>query len=309
VSTAVPGIVGVVGSVNLDLVLRSRRLPERGETIADATIFEGLGGKGANQALAAARMGASVWLVACVGGDPAGAAALQTLRAGGVDTSACRVVSEPTGRAAVLVDDDGRNVISVGPGANGLLAPQDVGAAWPDGTTIMLTQLEIPPASVSAAISQAGRRGVSACLNVTPADRFAAVTQRPDMLVANRSEAELLSGETGTAGQLAARLGDRLGIDTVVVTDGRRGAAARRGPELLVARAPEVEVRDTTGAGDAFAGALAASLAEGVALNIALGRACVAGALACTVVGAALALPFREDVLAACVTEALDGSG
>jgi ribokinase len=300
VSAAPSAVVLVAGSVNQDLVLRSYRLPDVGETVADATILEALGGKGANQALAAARMGASVSLAACVGDDPAGASALRTLRVDGVNTVACRVVSEPTGRAAVLVNAAGENAISVGPGANALLTPEDVEAAWPDRAAIVLTQLEIPAACVSAAIDRARERGAISCLNATPAVRLADVVAKPDMLVVNRSEAEALSGTAGTATELAKALGERLGVHTVVVTDGPRGAAALRGSELLLALAPEIAVRDTTGAGDAFAGALAASLAEEVPLSIALRRACVAGALACTVSGAAPSLPRREQVLAAC---------
>lgn len=298
-SATAAGAVVVVGSVNLDLVLQSRRLPQPGETVADATIVEAIGGKGANQALAAARMGAPVALVACIGDDHAGRSALRALHADGVDTTRCRIASEPTGRAAVLVDDAGRNAISVGPGANALLAPEDLDAAWPGDTRVMLTQLEIPEPAVSAAIGRARTRGVISCLNATPADRFDAVTQRPDMLVVNRPEAEELSGVTGSAGQQAGALCGRLGIDTIVVTDGPRGAAIRRGSELLVEDSHPVAVRDTTGAGDAFTGALAASLAEGVALELALRRACVAGALACTISGAAPAIPRRKQVLAA----------
>jgi ribokinase len=300
VSDEASGSVVVVGSVNLDLVLRSRRLPRIGETVADATIVEAIGGKGANQALAAARMGAPVALVACVGHDAPGRAALEALHHDGIDTSLCRIVSESTGRAAVLVDQDGRNAISVGPGANGLLAPEDLlTGAWPHDTRVMLTQLEIPAAAASAAIKLARSRGVIACLNATPADRFGSVTERPDMLVVNRAEAEELGGGTGSAGQLASALAIRLGIDTVVVTDSSSGAALQSDEGLLVEGAHPVIVRDTTGAGDAFTGVLAASLAEGVAPAVALHRACVAGALACVVSGAAPAMPRRQQVLAA----------
>ena len=293
-----PADVLVVGSVNRDLVLRSQRLPLPGETVADATILEALGGKGANQAIAAARMGASVSLVACVGDDAAGASALRTLRTDGVNTAACRVVSAPTGRAAVLVNAAGENSISVGPGANALLTPEDVESGWRDGAAIVLTQLEIPAACVSGAIERARAQGSVSCLNATPADRLAHVVARPDILLVNRSEAEQLSGTAGAASELAGALAERLGLHTVVVTDSSHGAAARCGSEVLRARAPEIAVRDTTGAGDAFAGALAASLAAALPLGVALRRACVAGALACTVSGAVPALPWREDVVA-----------
>jgi ribokinase len=163
----------------------------------------------------------------------------------------------------------------------------------------MLTQLEIPVATASAAIRLARSRGVIACVNATPADRFGFITERPDMLVVNRTEAEALGGGNGSAGQLASALATLLGIGTVVVTDSSSGAALQSGAELLVERAYPVTVRDTTGAGDAFTGVLAASLAEGTAGAVALHRACVAGALACTVSGAAPAMPDRQQVLAA----------
>jgi ribokinase len=268
-----------------------------GETVADATILEALGGKGANQAIAAARMGASVSLIACVGDDPAGASALETLGAEGVDTAGCRVVAEPTGRAAVLVDAAGQNAISVGPGANAFLTPGDVESGWPDRAVIVLTQLEIPVACVSMAIERAREQGAISCLNATPANRFAEVTSKPDILIVNRSEAEELSGGTGVAAALATALCARLGVGAVVVTDGARGAAACSGSVVLLARAPECLVRDSTGAGDAFAGALAALLAEGASLGSALRRACVAGALACTIAGAVPSLPRRPEVL------------
>jgi ribokinase len=244
-------------------------------------------------------MGAPVALVACVGDDPAGRAALQALQEDAIDTSRCRIVSEPTGRAAVLVDHDGRNAISVGPGANALLVREDLAGPWPQQTRLLLTQLEIPAAAASAAISLARSRGVMTCLNATPADRFHSLTESPDMLVVNRTEAEALGGGSGSAGQLAKALSMRLGINTVVVTDSDRGAALQSGAELIVEEAHPVTVRDSTGAGDAFAGVFAASLAEGVTVRVALHRACVAGALACTISGASPAIPSRRQVLAA----------
>lgn len=292
------GSVIVIGSVNLDLVLRSKRLPVPGETVADATILEALGGKGANQALAAARMGASVSVIACVGDDDAGGMALGILEAEGIDTTACRNVPEATGRAAVLIDAAGRNLISVGAGANACLSPDDVLSAWPGNARVLLTQLEIPPATASAAITRAKRQGLITCLNVTPASRFHEVKELPTILVANRNEAEELTGTSGDARQLAVALSERFGA-TAVVTDGASGAAACHTSEVLTVRAPVVKVLDTTCAGDAFAGTLAASLAENVAFDLALERACFAGAIACTVIGAEPSVPTRERVLAA----------
>jgi ribokinase len=299
----------VIGSVNWDLVLRSERLPQVGETVAGAEISGGLGGKGANQAVAAARMGAAVSLVGFVGDDPEGSTALEILSAEGVAVSDCRVAAQPTGRAAVLVDHAGENLIVVGPGANGALGADDVHAAsWPPAARVMLTQLEISPAAAAAGIGLAREREVVSCLNATPATALDEVGETPDVLIVNRVEAEqLLAGDSGDSGrpggsarQLATALARARGIATVVVTDGARGAAAAvdgGSGETIAADAPAVEVTDTTGAGDAFAGVFAATLAEDVPLAQALRRGCAAGALACTAVGAVRSLPRRDAVL------------
>jgi ribokinase len=298
----------VLGSVNLDLVLRSQRLPALGETVADAQISESLGGKGANQAIAAARMGADVALIACVGDDAAGTSALVTLRGAGVDVDRCRVAGEPTGRAAVLVDAAGENLIAVGPGANAALTVGDVGSApWPSGARVLLVQLEIPAPVVDAGLALARNRGMTSCLNATPAAALDAVGEVPDVLIVNRVEAEQLigvgsAGAARTAGELAAGVARARGVATVVVTDGPHGAAATvdgGAGKTVSAVAPAVDVVDSTGAGDAFAGVLAASLAADVPLTWALALGCAAGALACTAVGAVPSLPHRDAVLAA----------
>ena len=293
----------MIGSVNLDLVLRSERLPAVGETVAGAEISESLGGKGANQAIAAVRMGSEVALVACVGDDAAGAQALEILRAEGVDVQQVRHTGEPTGRAAVLVDERGENLISGGTGANGSLGPQDLrGAPW---SRVLLAQLEIPAATVAAALRGARELGVTGCLNATPAAGLDEVGEPPDVLIVNRVEAEQLldapGGAERSAPELAVAVARGRGIATVVVTDSRLGAAAAvdgGSGQTVTASSPPVEVVDTTGAGDAFAGVLAAALAEDVPLHEALRRGCVAGALACTAVGAVPSLPRRAAVLA-----------
>jgi ribokinase len=293
----------VLGSVNLDLVLRSQRLPAVGETVAGAQISESLGGKGANQAIAAARMEADVTLVACVGEDAAGDGALQTLRAEGIETRHCRRVADPTGRAAVLVDEHGENLISVGAGANSRVGADDLATVtWPE---VLLAQLEIPPATVAAGLRQAHERGVTSVLNATPATALGEVGEVPDMLIVNRVEAGQVLGSDGSdasAAQLAVAVAGALGIATVVVTDGAHGAAAAvdgGSGQTVTASSPQVQVVDSTGAGDAFAGVFAAALAEDMPLAQALRRGCAAGALACTIVGAVPSLPRRRAVLAA----------
>jgi ribokinase len=306
----------VLGSVNLDLTLRTPRLPGPGETVAGAELAESLGGKGANQAVAAARMGAAVSLIACLGDDAAGDGAATTLHAEGVGLEGSRRTDAPTGRAAVLVDDAGENMIVVAAGANASLTVDDVrGARWAPGTRVLLTQLEIAPEVADAGLRAAAARGAISCLNATPASRLGMVGAVPDVLIVNRVEAEQLldaprapaSGSPRTAAELAEALARRRGIATVVVTDGGAGAAASvdgGAGETVVGLAPAVRVVDTTGAGDAFAGVFASGLAEGLALPDALARGCAAGALACTSAGAVRSLPQREDVL-----RLLDGRG
>jgi ribokinase len=297
----------VLGSVNLDLVLRAERLPRPGETIAGAEISGGLGGKGANQAIAAARMGSGVALIARVGDDPSGRVALQVLRSEDIATDGCRFDSEPTGRAAVFVDHAGENMIVVGPGANATLVAADVAAAvWPPDVRVLLTQLEIPAEVAAAGIALAREREVTSCLNATPATALDHVGEVPDVLIVNRVEAQQLlcapSSESRSAAELAVAVARARGIATVVVTDGGRGAAAAidgGAGETVSASAPEVQVVDTTGAGDAFAGVFAACLAEDLPLSVALRRGCAAGALACTVIGAFRSLPRRDAVVSA----------
>ena len=290
----------VLGSVNIDLVLRTDRLPRPGETVAGAEIAESLGGKGANQAIAAARMGVGVAIVACVGDDAAGRAAIATLRDEDVDVSGCRAVAAPTGRAAVLVDARGENAIVAGAGANACLRPDDVTAGWPETATVLLAQFEVPASAVGAGLALARRRGVRSVVNATPAGRLDELDGVPDVLIVNRVEAGQLGAGDGSAAQLATALARERGIATVVVTDGGAGAAAAVDggmAEPVGADAPEVEVVDTTGAGDAFAGVLVACLAREVELPGALRCACRAGALACTRPGAVPSLPTRAAVL------------
>jgi ribokinase len=246
-------------------------------------------------------MGAPVAIVACVGDDAAGRAALATLREARVGVSGCRVVTAPTGRAAVLVDRRGENAIVAGAGANACLDADDARAGWPPSATVLLAQCEIPATAVGAGLALAHARGVRTVVNATPAEHLDALGAVPDVLIVNRLEAGQLGAGEGSAAQLATALARRRGIATVVVTDGGAGAAAAidggMGEPVSVA-APAVEVVDTTGAGDAFAGVLVASLAEDVELPEALRRACRAGALACLQPGAVPSLPMRAAVLA-----------
>lgn len=274
-----PARLTVVGSVNLDLVARCAELPRPGETLTAASFALVPGGKGANQALAAARMGGHVRMVAKVGDDSYATLALADLRAGGVDLTSVAVRPGPTGIAMIVVDDHGENQIVVVPGANGDLAASDVDV--PAGDAV-LVQLEIPDAALVAAATQA--TGLFA-LNAAPARPVPdVVRQRADLVIVNRLEAEVLGAVRPDA--------------LVAVTFGAEGALLKRGDGTELARAtpPPVVAVDGTGAGDSFCGALVVALLEGRDHADALRRACAAGALAASRAGAQPSLPMMAEV-------------
>lgn len=265
----------VVGSVNLDLVAGVERLPRPGETVSGATFERHPGGKGANQAVGAARLGAKVRFVGAVGDDSFAADALAGLREAGCALSV-RTADAPTGVALIYVDAAGETTIVVAPGANGELRRPDVEL---DGDTAVLTQLEIPPEAVEAAASSA--TGFFA-LNAAPANPVSAeVVRRADLVVVNRYELEALP-ETP---RLAA------------LTLGAEGALLLEdGEEVARAEPPRVDAVDGTAAGDAFTACLVVSLLEGRPREQALARACKAGALAASRPGAQPSLPTAEEV-------------
>jgi ribokinase len=255
----------VVGSINLDLATKVERLPRPGETLSGATLERVPGGKGANQAVAAARLGANVRMVGCVGADPYAEEALAGLRAAGVRLEV-REVDGPTGVAIILVADDGENVIVVVPGANAR-----VGGFTVAGN--VLCQLEIPDEAVQEARAQAQWL----CVNAAPARPLLV---EADLVVANGYEAEIVGEQP-----------------LLAVTMGREGAVLLdHGKELARARPPRVVAVDGTGAGDAFTACLAVSLLEGREPEEALRRACAAGALAASKFGAQPSLPTAGEV-------------
>jgi ribokinase len=277
--------VVVVGSLNLDLVARASRLPGPGETVHGSAYGETAGGKGLNQAVAAARSGARVAMIGAVGDDAAGTELREVVASAGIDDAGITVVAGvPTGRALISVDESAENSIVVVPGANAHVAFDRL----PDAR-VVLAQLEIDPDLVIAAFREARDRGSTTILNPAPADRVPdELLALCDVIVPNEHELELLGG--------LDRLGG-LGARTVVVT---RGAA---GAELFVDGveprhvAPfDVDPVDTTGAGDAFCGAVSARLAAGDELADALVFAAAAGALATTVPGAVPSLPTADQV-------------
>lgn len=273
--------VTVIGSVNLDLVAKAPRLPVPGETVTGASLFRFPGGKGANQALAAQRLGASVRLVACVGEDAAADEALALLREGGVDLSACSALADAaTGTALIAVAPDGENQIVVAPGANARLTPDRVP---PLDSDAVICQLEVP---VDTITSVAERFDGFFCINLAPARHIdVAALQRADLVVVNESE----SAWYGVALQACCGM--------IATTRGAGTATVERGGAVIAeARPPAVDAVDTTGAGDTFTAALTVALVEGRPPQEALEFACTAGALATTRVGAQPALPCREDL-------------
>nr|WP_070960003.1 ribokinase [Hyphomonas sp. Mor2] len=277
--------IGVVGSVNLDLVASGAPLPQAGETVTGARFAQHPGGKGANQALAARRLGAEVHMIGCVGDDALAEAALTLLRRDGVDVS--NVMSElgtATGVALIAVSPDGENQITVASGANSRVGPSDV-AGLPK-CDVILTQLEVPVTAVEAASRVAAETGALMAINLAPAMGVPPqLLKDADLLIVNEIEAEFYGDALHERGGLVA------------LTLGGNGAALfKMGKEIARTSAFDVEVVDTTGAGDTFCGALAVALAEGQVPEQALRFASAAAALAVTRAGAQPSLPKREQV-------------
>jgi ribokinase len=283
-----PGIL-VAGSINVDLVAHVERLPAPGETVAGGWLERTGGGKGANQAVAAARAGAAVALVGAVGDDDLGAVALAELRAEGVDVSAVlRLPGVPTGVALIAVDRDGNNQIAVASGANHAIEPAMVGQALADlsaGAGCVLASFELTDAIVLAAAQAA--RAAGSTLVVSPAPARPLPRELCDahpILVPNQHEAAELSGAEDPE-DAARRLSSLTGAP-VVVTLGARGALVVDGDGATLLPAPAVRAVDTTGAGDAFTGVLARGLGSGDDLRTAAARAVAAAARSVTVAGA-----------------------
>jgi ribokinase len=307
--------VCVVGSINMDLVIRVPRLPAGGETVMGGSYRTYPGGKGANQAVAAARMGAAVTFVGAVGDDPHGTKVLAALEGEKLDLRHLRVrEGETTGLGLITVADGGENMIVVSPGANATVKPEDVLAAADAITSadVLLLQLEIPNSAIFESVRLAREAGVCVMLNAAPARSLPPdLLKLVDVLVVNRGEAAVLLGldPSMDPGRMTLRLPE-LGPPTIILTLGSQGSIlSHRGRPRRVPT-PSVNAVDAVAAGDAFCGALAASWKpvheagkarssdEFKLVEPAILAASAAGALAATKPGAIPSLPSREEVLA-----------
>jgi ribokinase len=273
--------ITVVGSINLDFVASAPGLPAPGETVTGATLMRHPGGKGANQALAAEKLGADVCLIGRVGDDGMAGVALALMEDFGVDLAGVEVdIAAPTGVALIAVDPTGENQIVVAAGANHMVTPEQLPARI---ECPLIVQLELPIATVEAAV---GRAVGFVCANLAPAAPVSeALLRRADLIVVNEVEAAFY-------GEMLHHGGGR-----VVITQGARGAEMyHRGVKVAWATPPKITAVDATGAGDAFVGAITVALLDGMEPAEALRFACAAGAVAATRAGAQPSLPTRDEV-------------
>ena len=293
----------VIGSCNTDMVINMERLPLPGETLLGGKFFMNPGGKGANQAVAAARLGGKVLFIAKVGNDPFGVRAVDQYKAEGINTKHVLVDKEhPSGVALILVDAHGENSIAVASGANAHLMPQDIDnarGAIEDGD-ILLMQLETPLETVEHAALLAKQLGKKVILNPAPAHPLPeSLLRNLYMLIANETEAEYISGIQITDMNSVARAADIIcgkGVENVVITLGSKGAFVKERGAYHQVQGLKVKAVDATAAGDTFCGALCVALAEGRSITEAVEFANRAAAITVTRMGAQSSLPYRREV-------------
>lgn len=291
--TTAGGRVLVAGSANVDFVVRAPHIPAPGETVLGGDLSVVPGGKGANQAVAAARAGgAETAMLLALGNDPSAGVLEESLRAAGVGLHLVRGI-RPTGAALITVSDGAENAITVAQGANGELAPEHLPSL--DGVSWLLLQLETPLATVIAYARAARVAGVGVMLNAAPAQALPAeLLALIDVLVVNEEELAAIVGKQGSIAERVARTG----VATTVVTLGERGCCAVDHGTLIAQAAFSVAATDTTAAGDTFCGVLGAALAGGTDLLGALRRAAAAAALSATRAGAQTSIPTAAEVTA-----------
>lgn len=293
----------VVGSANTDMIIRLDRLPKPGETLLGGRFAIAAGGKGANQAVAAARAGGDVVLLSRVGTDMFGAETLPRLARDGIDVrNITQDAKTPSGIALIFVAKSGENSIAVAPGANGRLSPADIRRRRREvvRAAVMVVQLETPLATVREAIALAAANRVPVILNPAPAQALpAALLRKVSVITPNETEAERLTGiavaDEATASQ-AAMILRRRGVGTVIITLGAKGALVADGNQTCLVPSFPVKAVDTTAAGDVFTGALAVALAEGKPTLDAVRFACAAAAISVTRPGAQPSVPTRQEI-------------
>lgn len=299
----------VFGSINMDLVAKVHRIARPGETVLSRRADSFFGGKGANQAVAAARAGRGstvpVAMTAAVGADPFGQACIDNLRANGVDVEAVRVTDEPTGCAFITVDETGENAITVASGANMALRAADLPEHLLSKASVLLLQMEVPIEESLQAAARAKRVGVGVIWNFAPVPALieraviAELLGATDMLIVNEHEAAAIAAIVGeSAGDDYLKAADAIARSfgpLCIVTAGARGAyAVAPGREPVHAPGHAITPVDTTGAGDTFVGVFANGVAEGLSTDDAMRRACAAASLSCLTAGAQAGMPSRE---------------
>lgn len=290
----------VIGSLNADLVVRTPHFPQPGETISGEGLQVIPGGKGANQAVAAARLGTNVSMLGRVGKDNFGDFLLENLKTNNVDSQFVQRDDASTGTAIIVVDADGQNSIVLSPGANGKVSSTDVEHASFPSFGLLLLQLEIPTPTVLSAAKLAKQNGVRVVLNPAPAQELPEeLVSLTDYLIPNETELSLLTNhivnDISSAEKAAKTLLDR-GVQNIIVTLGKNGALIVTDKQVSHVEAFKVDVVDTTAAGDAFIGGFATALLHGKSIEDAVRYGCATGALAATKFGAQPSLPTKEEV-------------
>ena len=292
----------VVGSLNADLVVRVPRFPQPGETISGSDLQIIPGGKGANQAVAAARQGTSVSMLGRVGNDSFGPELINNLKQNNVDTSHVQIdPRSATGTAIIVVDSNGQNNIVLSPGGNGRVSPADVADISFSDYKLLLLQLEIPSEAVTAAAQRARESGLRVLLNPAPARSSLPedLISLSDFIVPNETELSLLTNQSVhdiSSAEKAARTLLERGAQNVIVTLGANGALFVSSKEVTHVNTYKVEVVDTTAAGDAFIGGFASALLKNKSIEEAVRYGCACGALATTKFGAQPSLPTQAEV-------------